>query len=81
MPTPPAPRRTLTDSSSVSFAPRTPADDVRELETALALATHQVAALAAGVEATVSEAIVRLERAVADAEARLAAAAERLANS
>jgi hypothetical protein len=80
VPTPPAPRRTLTDSSSLpAFAPRTPADDVRELETALALATHQVAALAAGLEATVSEAIARLEQAVVDAETRLAAAAARLA--
>ncbi|MFN2536789.1 MAG: hypothetical protein ABR549_01375 [Mycobacteriales bacterium] len=74
----PTPRHTLTDPPAITFAPRTPTDDARELETALALATHQVAALAAGVEATVSEAIVRLEKAVADAEARLEAAAARL---
>ena len=72
------PRHTLTDPPPITFAPRTPADDARELETALALATHQVAALAAGVEATVNEAIARLERAVADAEARLSAAIDRL---
>jgi hypothetical protein len=74
VPTPP--RHTM-----IPIVPRTPADDARELETAVALATHQVAALAAGIEATVSEAIVRLERAVVAAEARLTAAAERLANS
>lgn len=59
----------------LTFAPRTPADDARELETAVALATHQCAALAAGIEATVSEAIARLEQAIdkamADVEARL----------
>jgi hypothetical protein len=81
VPTPPAPRHTLTEPAPISFVPRTPADDARELETALALAIHQVASLAAGVEAHVSEAIARLERAVADAEARLEAAAERVAKS
>lgn len=49
----------------------------RDLETALALATHQIAALAAGVEATVGQAIADLSAAVANAEARLEAAAER----
>jgi hypothetical protein len=47
----------------------------RELETALALATHQCAALAAGVEATVSQAMADLSAAVSSAEQRLAAAA------
>jgi hypothetical protein len=47
----------------------------RDLETALALATHQCAALAAGVEATVGQAIADLSAAVASAEHRLAAAA------
>jgi hypothetical protein len=49
----------------------------RDLETALALATHQCAALAAGVEATVSQAISDLSTAVANAERRLEDAAAR----
>lgn len=49
----------------------------RDLETALALATHQCAALAAGVEATVSQAIADLGNAVANAERRLEEAAAR----
>jgi hypothetical protein len=49
----------------------------RDLETALALATHQIAALAAGVEATVAQAVSDLSAAVADAEARLEQAALR----
>lgn len=49
----------------------------RDLETALALATHQIAALAAGVEATVSQAIADLAAAVANAEQRLEQAAAR----
>ena len=49
----------------------------RDLETALALATHQCAALAAGVEATVSQAISDLSAAVANAERRLEDAAAR----
>ncbi len=47
----------------------------RDLETALALATHQMAALAAGVKATVGQAITELTAAVADAELRLMRAA------
>ena len=49
----------------------------RDLETALALATHQIAALAAGVEATVGQAIADLSAAVANAEQRLEQAAAR----
>ena len=63
---------------TITVTPRTPADDARELETVIALATHQMAALAAGVEATVNEAIARLEQAVAEAEARLTAVLDRL---
>lgn len=76
-----APRHTLTDPPPISFAPRSPGDaavaGARDLETAVALATHQVAALAADVEATVSEAIASLNDAVHAAEARLEAAAAR----
>lgn len=50
---------------------------MRDLETALALATHQCAALAAGMEATIGQAISDLTEAVAHAEARLEAAAAR----
>jgi hypothetical protein len=50
---------------------------MRDLETALALATHQCAALAAGVEATIGQAITDLTQAVALAESRLEAAAAR----
>lgn len=50
---------------------------MRDLETALALATHQCAALAAGVEATIGQALTDLNAAVANAEARLEAAAAR----
>lgn len=50
---------------------------MRDLETALALATHQCAALAAGVEATIGQAIADLTAAVANAELRLEAAAAR----
>ena len=50
---------------------------MRDLETALALATHQCAALAAGVEATVGQAIADLTAAVASAELRLESAAAR----
>jgi len=50
---------------------------MRDLETALALTTHQCAALAAGVEATIGQAITDLTAAVAHAEARLEAAAAR----
>lgn len=50
---------------------------MRDLETALALTTHQCAALAAGVEATIGQAITDLTAAVAEAERRLEAAAAR----
>ena len=72
------PRHTLTEPPPISFGPRTAGDDARDAETAMALATHQVAALAADVEATVNAAIDRLEKAVADAEARLLAVIDRL---
>ena len=52
-------------------------EGMRDLETALALATHQCAALAAGMEATIGQAISDLTAAVAEAEARLEAAAAR----
>lgn len=54
--------------SPLVLAPRSSAED---LQSAVALATHQCAALAADVEATVQEAISRLQHAVRDAEARL----------
>lgn len=72
------PRHTLTEPPPISFGPRIADDDARELQTVMALATHQVAALAADVEATVNSAIARLEQAVADAEARLLAVLDRL---
>jgi hypothetical protein len=63
------------------FEPRSPADaaiaGMRDLETAVALTTHQCAALAADVQATVSQAIADLNKAVASAETRLEAAAQR----
>lgn len=61
--------------------PRSPTDaaiaGMRDLETAVALTTHQCAALAADVQATVRQAIADLNEAVASAEARLEAAAQR----
>lgn len=66
---------------STLFEPRAPVDaaaaGMRDLETAVALTTHQCAALAADVQATVSQAIADLNVAVASAEARLTAAAQR----
>jgi hypothetical protein len=79
----PEPRHTLSDPPPISFGPREPVDaalgHARDLETAVALATHQCAALTADVEATIHEAIARLQAAVADAEARLSAVADRIA--
>ena len=64
-----------------TLEPRSPADaaiaSMRDLETAVALTTHQCAALAADVQATVNHAIADLNRAVDAAEARLEAAATR----
>lgn len=66
---------------SALFEPTAPSDaalaGMRDLETAVALTTHQCAALAADVQATVSQAIADLNKAVASAEARLEAAAQR----
>jgi hypothetical protein len=66
---------------ALSMEPRLSADlalaSVRDLETAVALTTHQCAALAAGVQATVSQAIADLNAAVDCAEQRLERAAAR----
>ena len=76
-----AARHSLADPPPITFAPRGPADaalaGARDLESAVALATHQVAALTADVAATVSEAVASLNAAVEVAEARLEAAAAR----
>jgi hypothetical protein len=65
----------LSEPSPISFEPRSPVDaalaGMRDLETAVALTTHQCAALAAGVQATINQAIADLNAAVASAEARL----------
>ncbi len=66
---------------STLIEPRSPADaalaGMRDLETAVALTTHQCAALAAGVQAAVAQAVADLNAAVASAEERLEAAALR----
>jgi hypothetical protein len=53
------------------------ASGVRDLETAIALTTHQCAALAAGVQAAVAEAVAELNAAVEAAEQRIERAAAR----
>jgi len=64
--------------ASFSFAAAEVATEgIRDLETALALATHQCAALAGGVEATIGQAIADLTAAVEAAEQRLEQAAVR----
>lgn len=64
-----------------TLEPTSPADaaiaGMRDLETAVALTTHQCAALAADVQATVRQAVADLNQAVTCAEARLEAAALR----
>lgn len=49
----------------------------RDLETAIALTTHQCAALAAGVQAAVAQAVAELNDAVVAAERRIEQAAAR----
>jgi hypothetical protein len=76
-----APPHALSEPPPISFEPPTPVDaalaGMRDLETAVALTTHQCAALAAGVQATVNQAIADLNAAVSSAEERLEAATSR----
>jgi hypothetical protein len=59
------------------FGPAATAGAVRDLETALALVTHQCAALVADVEATVRQASAELAAATAEAERRIEAVVQR----
>jgi hypothetical protein len=74
---PDTPRHSLLPPEPVVFG--SPSGASRDLEAALALATHQCAALTADVEAMVRQVTADLAAAVADAEQRIQAASERAA--
>lgn len=74
---PEAPRHALVEPEPLVFGPPVTAGAVRDLETALALVTHQCAALVADVEATVRQASAELASATAQAELRIEAVVQR----
>ncbi len=69
---PDAPRHALLDPPPITFG-----IDGSEARALLSVATQECAALAAGVEALVGQAVADLAVAVTEAEARIAAAAQR----
>lgn len=75
---PDRPRHSLPPPEPFVFGPAE--GESRDLETALALATHQFAALAADVDAMVRQAMADLAAAVVDAEQRIEAAVTRAAD-